>query len=168
MAWTKRRTWENGIIRKLWFEPFVVTQVLEGSVPLLVILRATKDLGPAQSDHACPERNRRGSARCFALLSMTILLNVSPSRSFLSSLDAKWTLSGFIWSEWKSCRARTLHSVWSSLWGRFILEANSSKILVVNEIQLARASQQILIGIRRWTHGKAKKKYRLKTKKNTS
>jgi hypothetical protein len=40
-------------------------------VPFFVILRETKDLSPAQPGH--------GSTRCFAPLSMTILLRVSPS-----------------------------------------------------------------------------------------
>jgi len=43
----------------------LLRKALEGSVPLLVILRATKDLSPAQPGHACPERSRRGSARSF-------------------------------------------------------------------------------------------------------
>ena len=67
------------IIPSVWFEPFDVAQAIEVSAPYLVILRGTKDLGPAQPGH--------GSARCFALLSMTILLNVYPSLSFLSSFD---------------------------------------------------------------------------------
>jgi hypothetical protein len=46
----------------------------EGSAIHLVILRATKDLGPAQPSH--------GSARCFALLSMTIMLACIPPGLF--------------------------------------------------------------------------------------
>lgn len=48
-------------------------QALEGSRPLLVILRVAKDL--------CPGRSGYGLARCFAKLSMTILLKVPPTRS---------------------------------------------------------------------------------------
>jgi len=38
-------------------------------------LAESKDLGPTKPGHACPEHNRRGSDRWFALLCMTIMLS---------------------------------------------------------------------------------------------
>ena len=66
---------------------FSVYPFCEGSAPHLVILiRAWRSRRIwSQPGHARLEHRRRGAARCFALLSMTILLSLPLSRSFLSN-----------------------------------------------------------------------------------
>ena len=85
-------------------------RLCEFSVLHLVILRATKDLGPAQPGHACPERNRRGSARCFALLSMTIMLASIPLALACHTQTLNGTLQDSSVQNQESCRVRILHS----------------------------------------------------------